>query len=71
MTKKTHRAGQRMNQSGNGAERTALPCTVRAEERGDFSLFYAQGKFLQGLDLAIGNNYILEFKERHFQVKQL
>jgi hypothetical protein len=34
-------------------------------ERYDFSLFYTPGKPVQGLDLAIGNNYILQFKERH------
>ena len=59
LAKETHRTGQWANQSGNGAERSTFPCAVRAEERYDFSLFYTQGKPLQGLDLAIGNNYIL------------
>src|ERR1700747_3196094 len=65
LPEETHRTRQWTNQSGNGAERSAFPCTVRAKERHDFSLFYAQGKPLQGLDLAIGSYYILEFKERH------
>ena len=63
LAEETHRTRQRTNQTGNGAKRGALPCVVRAEERHDFSLFDTQGKPLQGLDLAVGSNYILEFKE--------
>jgi hypothetical protein len=62
LAEETHRTGQWANQSGNGAECSTLPCPVRAEERYDFTLFYTQVKPLQGLDLAIGSNYILEFK---------
>jgi hypothetical protein len=65
LAEETHRTGKWTNQSGNGAERGAPLCTVRAEERHDFSLFYVQGKPLQGLDLSVGSHYILEFKERH------
>jgi hypothetical protein len=53
LAEEMHCARPWTNQAGNGAEGTALPCAVRAEERDNFTLSYMQGKPLQCLDLAI------------------